>query len=96
MSCKSQKTRRDRGKGTRFGDKGQGEGEKGKSRSLSPLPFSLLLLPQPTEINSNTSTSSKIKLNEASLSRLPENVRVPKYDRHQITNGGEGSDRVHH
>jgi hypothetical protein len=48
MSCKSQKSRRDRGKAAPFGDKGQGEGEKGKSRSLSPLPFSLLPLPQPT------------------------------------------------
>src|SRR4028118_457715 len=38
-------------------------------------------------MNSNTSTDSTIKLNEASLSRLPGNVRVPKYDRHQITNG---------
>lgn len=26
-------------------------------------------------------------MNEASLSRLPENVRIPKYDRHQITYG---------
>ncbi|HSF73049.1 MAG TPA: hypothetical protein VLA84_04535 [Microcoleus sp.] len=26
-------------------------------------------------------------MNEASLSRLPENVRIPKYDRHQISNG---------
>ncbi|HEY9674432.1 MAG TPA: mannitol dehydrogenase family protein [Waterburya sp.] len=38
-------------------------------------------------MNSNISTGSAIKLNEASLSRLPGNVRVPKYDRHQITNG---------
>ena len=38
-------------------------------------------------MNSNTSTGSTIKLNEASLFRLPENVRVPNYDRHQITNG---------
>jgi mannitol 2-dehydrogenase len=38
-------------------------------------------------MNSNPSTDSTIKLNEASLSRLPGNVRVPKYDRHQITNG---------
>ena len=38
-------------------------------------------------MNSNISTGSVIKLNEASLSRLPGNVRVPKYDRHRITNG---------
>lgn len=38
-------------------------------------------------MNSNTNTDSAIKLNQASLSRLPENVRVPKYDRHPITNG---------
>lgn len=38
-------------------------------------------------MNNNISTESAIKLNEASLSRLPGNVRVPKYDRHQITNG---------
>ena len=38
-------------------------------------------------MNSNPSTDSTIKLNEASLSRLPGNVRVPKYDRRQITNG---------
>jgi mannitol 2-dehydrogenase len=38
-------------------------------------------------MNSNISTGSAIKLNEASLSGLPENVRVPKYDRHQITKG---------
>ncbi len=38
-------------------------------------------------MNSNTNTGSTIKLNEASLSRLPENVPIPKYDRHQITNG---------
>src|SRR4028118_421259 len=38
-------------------------------------------------MNSNISTGSTIKVNEASLSRLPENVRVPKYARHQITNG---------
>ncbi|MCC5649858.1 mannitol dehydrogenase family protein [Nostoc sp. XA013] len=38
-------------------------------------------------MNSNTSTGSTIKLNEASLSHLPGNVPVPKYDRHQITNG---------
>src|SRR5919199_168778 len=40
-----------------------------------------------TLMNSNISTGSAIKLNEASLSRLPNNVRIPKYDRHQITNG---------
>lgn len=38
-------------------------------------------------MNSNTSASSTIKLNEASLSRLLGNIRIPKYDRHQITNG---------
>ncbi|GAA6617851.1 mannitol dehydrogenase family protein [Scytonema sp. NUACC26] len=38
-------------------------------------------------MNSNISTGSAIKLNEASLSRLANNVRVPNYDRHQITNG---------
>ncbi|MEG3879805.1 mannitol dehydrogenase family protein [Microcoleus sp. herbarium7] len=38
-------------------------------------------------MNSNTGTGSTIKLNQASLSRLPGNVRVPKYDRTQITNG---------
>jgi mannitol 2-dehydrogenase len=38
-------------------------------------------------MNSNISTGSTIKVNEASLSCLPENVRIPKYDRHQITNG---------
>lgn len=38
-------------------------------------------------MNSNISTGSAIKLNEASLSRLANNVRVPKYHRHQITNG---------
>lgn len=36
-------------------------------------------------MNSNISTT--IKLNQAALSRLPNNVRVPNYDRHQITNG---------
>ncbi|MFQ4141634.1 mannitol dehydrogenase family protein [Chlorogloeopsis sp. ULAP02] len=38
-------------------------------------------------MNSNISKGSAIKLNEASLSRLASNVRVPNYDRHQITNG---------
>src|SRR6476620_12715521 len=38
-------------------------------------------------MNSNIITGSTIKVNEASLSCLPENVRIPKYDRHQITNG---------
>ncbi|NHC38250.1 mannitol dehydrogenase family protein [Scytonema millei VB511283] len=38
-------------------------------------------------MNSNISTGSTIKLNEASLSRLPNNIRVPNYDRHQIING---------
>jgi len=38
-------------------------------------------------MNSNISTGSTIKVNEAALSRLPENVRIPKYDRHQISNG---------
>ena len=38
-------------------------------------------------MNSNTSIGSTIKLNQASLSRLPGNVRVPNYDRRQISNG---------
>ena len=38
-------------------------------------------------MNSNISTASAIKLNEASLARLPNNVRIPTYDRQQITNG---------
>ncbi|MBD2183099.1 mannitol dehydrogenase family protein [Planktothrix sp. FACHB-1355] len=38
-------------------------------------------------MNSNISTNSAIKLNQASLSRLPNNVQIPKYDRTQITNG---------
>ena len=38
-------------------------------------------------MNSNTSTGSTIKLNQASLSLLPGNIPIPKYDRHQITNG---------
>lgn len=38
-------------------------------------------------MNSHTPTESAIKLNEASLSRLANHVRVPQYDRHQITNG---------
>jgi mannitol 2-dehydrogenase len=38
-------------------------------------------------MNSNTSIGSTIKLNQASLSRLPGNVRVPNYDRRHITNG---------
>ena len=38
-------------------------------------------------MNSPTSTSSATKLNEASLLRLNNNVRVPKYDRQQLTNG---------
>jgi len=38
-------------------------------------------------MNSNISTGSTIKVNEASVSRLPENVRIPKYDRHQNSNG---------
>nr|WP_242038600.1 mannitol dehydrogenase family protein [Chroococcidiopsis sp. [FACHB-1243]] len=38
-------------------------------------------------MNSNISTGSTIKLNEASLSRLSNNIRVPNYDRHQIING---------
>lgn len=37
-------------------------------------------------MNSNTNTGSIIKLNQASLSRLPGNVRVPNYDRRHITN----------
>lgn len=38
-------------------------------------------------MNSNTKAESAIKLNEASLSRLANHVRVPQYDRHHITNG---------
>ncbi len=38
-------------------------------------------------MNGNINTGSTIKLNQASLSRLPGNVRVPKYDRTQIANG---------
>jgi mannitol 2-dehydrogenase len=38
-------------------------------------------------MNSNTSKGSTIKLNQASLSLLPGNIRIPKYDRPQITNG---------
>lgn len=38
-------------------------------------------------MNSNISTGSAIKLNESALSRLANRVRVPQYDRHQITNG---------
>lgn len=38
-------------------------------------------------MNSNTTTESAIKLNEASLPHLNPSVRVPEYDRHQITNG---------
>jgi mannitol 2-dehydrogenase len=38
-------------------------------------------------MNSNISTGSAIKLNEAVLSRLGDRVRVPQYDRHQVTNG---------
>src|SRR5579883_3254122 len=37
-------------------------------------------------MNNNINTGA-IKLNEASLSRLAGHVRVPQYDRHQITNG---------
>jgi mannitol 2-dehydrogenase len=37
-------------------------------------------------MNNPIKTESAIKLNEASLSRL-DHVRVPQYDRHQITNG---------
>ena len=38
-------------------------------------------------MNSNISTGSAIKLNQASLSRLANCVRVPNYDRYQISNG---------
>lgn len=38
-------------------------------------------------MNSNIKTESAIKLNEASLARLNRSVRVPEYDRHEITNG---------
>ena len=38
-------------------------------------------------MDSNIGAGSPIKLNQASLSRLPANVRVPTYDRRQITNG---------
>lgn len=37
-------------------------------------------------MNSKINTRSTIHLNEASLSRLPENVRTPKYDRTQLMN----------
>lgn len=39
------------------------------------------------EMNSNIHTNSAIKLNQSSLSQLSETVRVPQYDRHQVTNG---------
>jgi mannitol 2-dehydrogenase len=38
-------------------------------------------------MNSKINLGSAIQLNQASLSRLPGNVRVPQYDRHQLTNG---------
>lgn len=38
-------------------------------------------------MNSNIKTESAIKLNEASLSRLTNHVRVPEYDRHKVTHG---------
>ncbi|MBW4422416.1 MAG: mannitol dehydrogenase family protein [Myxacorys californica WJT36-NPBG1] len=38
-------------------------------------------------MNSKINTRSTIHLNEASLSRLPQNVRIPKYDRTQLING---------
>lgn len=38
-------------------------------------------------MNSNIKTESAVKLNEASLSQLASDVRVPQYDRQQITNG---------
>lgn len=38
-------------------------------------------------MNSPIRTESAIKLNEASLSRLKNSVRIPQYDRHQITHG---------
>jgi mannitol 2-dehydrogenase len=38
-------------------------------------------------MNSNTSKDSAIALNEASLPRLPDDVRVPTYDRRRLTSG---------
>jgi mannitol 2-dehydrogenase len=38
-------------------------------------------------MNSNISTESAIKLNEASLSRLADRVRIPTYDRRRLTTG---------
>jgi mannitol 2-dehydrogenase len=38
-------------------------------------------------MNSNISKDSTIKLDRASLSRLPNHIRVPNYDRQQISNG---------
>lgn len=38
-------------------------------------------------MNSHIQTESAIKLNEAALPRLANHVRVPQYDRHQISNG---------
>lgn len=38
-------------------------------------------------MNNLTQAESAIKLNEASLAQLSSQVRIPAYDRHQITNG---------
>ena len=38
-------------------------------------------------MNSNLSMGSAIKLNEASLARLPDAVQIPQYDRHSIASG---------
>ena len=38
-------------------------------------------------MNTSTHANATIKLTEASLSRLPKQVQIPQYDRHQITNG---------
>ena len=38
-------------------------------------------------MNSKINTGSKVKLKASSLSHLPKNVRVPSYDRRQLTNG---------
>lgn len=38
-------------------------------------------------MNSNISAGTAIKLNQASLSRLANRVRVPDYDRHSLVNG---------
>jgi mannitol 2-dehydrogenase len=38
-------------------------------------------------MNSKINLGPAIRLNQASLSRLPSNVRVPQYDRQQLTSG---------